>query len=306
MNDTGLRCTFNVMCTDTSFGETVCVVGDCEELGEWRPEHSLRLHTTDGMYPLWSGYVYINGPSRRLEYKCGKMRGEDVASWNWETFNGNRVLIVNDSCSEVTVSHTWSIKDAYQIEDRSSNLSASRNPSVVSSGPGPGADLHRSLSAPVSNTFYDSEPSRSSEQSTAAQGQGMNGRVVPFFSGPVPPFSRPQDDPGRFLPPQPTPPSSGHRIRPRKSHSFSAYLNRSKYFLDPIAEEADDIAERNQPQRSSDWRWHPSQSHPRPLSEPSRPNSDALITQDDTSIGRGSHPSSSLYHSSHSTPKRLS
>mmetsp|Transcript_36598 Transcript_36598/g.59179 ORF Transcript_36598/g.59179 Transcript_36598/m.59179 type:complete len:302 (+) Transcript_36598:90-995(+) len=280
MNDTGLRCTFNVMCTDTSFGETVCVVGDCEELGEWRPEHSLRLHTTDGMYPLWSGYVYINGPKARIEYKCGKMRSDNIESWNWESFDGNRVLVVNDNCSEVVVSHTWSVRDAYQVEENpASPQSSARDPnssSQISSSP---------LQVPSNSLFkssYDPEPPRAPDPPPASR---SNGRVVPFFAGtlspPISSFSRPADDPGRYT--QSPVASSGHRIRPRKSHSFSAYLNRSTYFLDPIAEEAfnaaeDELASQSQRQSSESWRWH----------NPSDRSSSSSTTKDDTAIG-GAH-----------------
>eukprot|EP00274_Cyanoptyche_gloeocystis_P005172 CAMPEP_0196657960 /NCGR_PEP_ID=MMETSP1086-20130531/26423_1 /TAXON_ID=77921 /ORGANISM="Cyanoptyche gloeocystis , Strain SAG4.97" /LENGTH=531 /DNA_ID=CAMNT_0041991289 /DNA_START=255 /DNA_END=1851 /DNA_ORIENTATION=+ len=118
-----VKVNFNVICNDTKLGETVGIVGDAEDLGNWNPEKCVRLSTGPNMFPLWQGYCYINGYSRRVEYKLGVIKGSDRASFRWEPFEGNRMLLFRES-GEITVSHTFGVKDQYYAEDSLSPIAS--------------------------------------------------------------------------------------------------------------------------------------------------------------------------------------
>ncbi|MBN1607812.1 MAG: hypothetical protein JW940_14335 [Polyangiaceae bacterium] len=72
---------------ETTFGQTVCVVGADPSLGAWDPERALALDPAE--YPKWSARARVEA-KRPLEYKY--LRKNVDGSFAWEARDGNRVI----------------------------------------------------------------------------------------------------------------------------------------------------------------------------------------------------------------------
>eukprot|EP00746_Dinoflagellata_sp_MGD_P147798 gnl/MRDRNA2_/MRDRNA2_80110_c0_seq1.p1 gnl/MRDRNA2_/MRDRNA2_80110_c0~~gnl/MRDRNA2_/MRDRNA2_80110_c0_seq1.p1 ORF type:complete len:660 (-),score=119.07 gnl/MRDRNA2_/MRDRNA2_80110_c0_seq1:38-1969(-) len=87
-----VKLTFEVRNPNTTFGEQVCVVGDCPQLGEWRSEDAIVLETTAETFPIWKGEIALQTSLCDLFFKCIIMGpGGSVA---WEPLDGNRTVML--------------------------------------------------------------------------------------------------------------------------------------------------------------------------------------------------------------------
>ena len=79
----------DVYCNETSVGDTVIVVGSCEELGKWNPDNGLKLCTSHETFPRWSGSVHLK--SADIEFKLMIVNVEKNSA-EWETSQNRRFL----------------------------------------------------------------------------------------------------------------------------------------------------------------------------------------------------------------------
>jgi len=108
-----IRVVFNVLFGGTAPGESVCVVGGCEQLGKWKPDSAFILDTAPGMFPLWTGRVLLKRGSR-IEYKFGVIRARDRKGFRWEKLEGNRQLDPEGKIAEeVTLYLTFGNPEPY-------------------------------------------------------------------------------------------------------------------------------------------------------------------------------------------------
>jgi hypothetical protein len=86
----------------SSWGDSVCVVGNHPALGSWVPERAPTLDPS--AYPAWSGVVEIETETETetdtstLEYKYALRTGD--GAFVWEARDGNRTLTVCASASD--------------------------------------------------------------------------------------------------------------------------------------------------------------------------------------------------------------
>lgn len=82
----------------TTFGQSVYVVGDTPQLGEWSPASAVKLKPTG--YPTWTGVIEGLAPSSSIEWKCIKRQesGNPDTAGQWEP-GGNNVLTTPPSGS---------------------------------------------------------------------------------------------------------------------------------------------------------------------------------------------------------------
>jgi len=93
--------TFQVK-AETRMGETLRVVGNSAELGDWDPASGLALTTNPEMYPEWRATVYLRAPFSRkglmdVEYKYVRDRRcvDGVCSWEEMPWNRRFKLMVD-------------------------------------------------------------------------------------------------------------------------------------------------------------------------------------------------------------------
>ena len=88
MSDLSLQ--FQIECKDTKPGDSVYVVGNASELGNWKAENSQKLKTNKSKFPLWESEPISFNSKTQLEYKyIIKNNSKNV---RWENFQGNRTL----------------------------------------------------------------------------------------------------------------------------------------------------------------------------------------------------------------------
>ena len=81
---------FQIECKDTKPGDSVYVVGNASELGNWKAENSQKLKTNKSKFPLWESEPISFNSKTQLEYKyIIKNNSKNV---RWENFQGNRTL----------------------------------------------------------------------------------------------------------------------------------------------------------------------------------------------------------------------
>lgn len=123
-----MTCRLEVVCGRTSLGQSVGVVGACQELGLWEPSLACRLQTGAETFPVWTAEV----PQAVLgtEFKLVILGPEDAVEW--ETLDNRR----------------WPPAEADRADERGAVLSTSFNdpclqvrtsPSVSSGRPGESA-----------------------------------------------------------------------------------------------------------------------------------------------------------------------
>ncbi len=71
-----------VYAADVRPDEVLCIVGECESLGAWRPEQSLPLDDSD--FPMWRVVLSAGELPDRFEYKFIVRKREDDGSIIWE------------------------------------------------------------------------------------------------------------------------------------------------------------------------------------------------------------------------------
>lgn len=77
----------------TNFGETLAVVGNAKEIGEWNPARAITLKTNEREYPVWTSEPIHLTPQAlpwSVEYKYIKLRDGHILEW--EQFRDNRVI----------------------------------------------------------------------------------------------------------------------------------------------------------------------------------------------------------------------
>lgn len=86
-----VRIKFLVRAT-TRWGDTICVVGNVPELGNWDPYNGARLRTDASKYSLWeSDHVNIF-LKEQLEYKYVNLTGDGSVAWEAGYFPKNRFI----------------------------------------------------------------------------------------------------------------------------------------------------------------------------------------------------------------------
>ena len=88
MSDLSLQ--FQIECKDTKPGDSVYVVGNASELGNWKAEKSQKLKTNSSRFPLWESEPISFNSKTQLEYKYIIKSGSKNV--RWENFKGNRTL----------------------------------------------------------------------------------------------------------------------------------------------------------------------------------------------------------------------
>jgi hypothetical protein len=75
----------------TTWGNSVYVVGNIPLLGDWRSEDALLL-SPDGPYPTWTKRISALPPGTEIEWKCIKRqeRGNPPQLLEWEAGDNNR------------------------------------------------------------------------------------------------------------------------------------------------------------------------------------------------------------------------
>ena len=83
--------TFACEFATTTFGQSVYVVGNIPQLGNWSPASAIKL--TPSAYPTWTGVIGDLPPSSAIEWKCIKRQeaGNPNTADAWEP-GGNNIL----------------------------------------------------------------------------------------------------------------------------------------------------------------------------------------------------------------------
>lgn len=82
---------WEAVCDRTCFGDTLAVVGDIPELGNWDPARGLRLATSTAAFPIWAGCVPLDdGEQCKVKWKLVVLRrdGHDAyggSAVEWES-----------------------------------------------------------------------------------------------------------------------------------------------------------------------------------------------------------------------------
>jgi len=72
---------WEAMCAETSFGDTLCVVGSSEELGAWDPAKGLVLSTEPTAFPHWHGASKLEAREGPVAYKLVILRSDGSMEW---------------------------------------------------------------------------------------------------------------------------------------------------------------------------------------------------------------------------------
>lgn len=94
---------FSVKCNDTAYGESVYLLGNTKELGEWDVKRAHKLFTNERKFPEWeSKEISFAHLPKFFEYKY--LIKTNSGKIKWENFHNNRVFISDDiSCpGEIT------------------------------------------------------------------------------------------------------------------------------------------------------------------------------------------------------------
>mmetsp|Transcript_119173 Transcript_119173/g.254233 ORF Transcript_119173/g.254233 Transcript_119173/m.254233 type:complete len:324 (+) Transcript_119173:66-1037(+) len=91
---------FSLACMETRWGESIRVVGNVEELGQWDVVSGAPLHSDVALYPLWAGRVSLRAPvdvsAVAVEYKY-VLVSRDGATWESGISNRKIVIPVNQA-----------------------------------------------------------------------------------------------------------------------------------------------------------------------------------------------------------------
>lgn len=80
---------FQIEAACTQWGQTLAIVGDIAQLGNWTLCQQLKLEPNP--FPVWTTSVSLP-PSTRIQYKYVIVHENNTAIACWETFDSNRVL----------------------------------------------------------------------------------------------------------------------------------------------------------------------------------------------------------------------
>lgn len=102
---TDVAVTFRVR-VETQFGDTIKIVGEAGELGNWDPHSAVPLDASEytSSNPVWKGTVELSGGQRML-YKYIKVGSDGTVTWERDP---NRMYTVPRSCeSSVSKADEW-------------------------------------------------------------------------------------------------------------------------------------------------------------------------------------------------------
>jgi len=103
---------FELLHGQTEWGESIGVVGDCGELGDWRPERGSYLATDPSSYPRWCGnevQVEIGAEPVAFRYKYFRDRREMGEGFAWEEQVADRKVYFSAAPSHGSV---WRVTDS--------------------------------------------------------------------------------------------------------------------------------------------------------------------------------------------------
>lgn len=95
-----ISATFNVVAGFTAWGQNVYVVGSIPELGSWNPAAAVRLTTTSGTFPNWTGGVQL--PSNTYVEFQYIVKNADGTVAQWEKTFTNRSTVTPPSGAYIT------------------------------------------------------------------------------------------------------------------------------------------------------------------------------------------------------------
>ena len=120
-----VRVSFEVR-TETSFGDTVVIVGETPQLGGWEPERGIPMSTSEEIYPIWrvEPLLLSEHSNGDVEFKFVVL-GAD--GHRWEPLPHNRRLVLGGE--EVQVIADWGSLDS--LPPRTGRGGAPPLPSVI-------------------------------------------------------------------------------------------------------------------------------------------------------------------------------
>jgi glycogen debranching enzyme GlgX len=109
----------------TQPGETIAIVGSLPELGSWNPDKAVACKTSADLFPMWESDAFsVDAASgSMLEFKL-LIRGQGD-SVQWETFDGNHVVLFPASCPNglLTIQCSWGSPNVSASPSSSPNIS---------------------------------------------------------------------------------------------------------------------------------------------------------------------------------------
>ncbi|CAJ1365416.1 unnamed protein product [Effrenium voratum] len=89
---------FDVTHEDTQHGDSLRIVGNCPELGNWVPEEGAKLRTNSSNFPVWRGSVKVPRDLSTLEFKFVTVSPDHDP--DWEPIYFNRSLVFSGAKEE--------------------------------------------------------------------------------------------------------------------------------------------------------------------------------------------------------------
>jgi len=78
---------FQVRHEETTHGDSLRVVGDCPELGDWHPMEGAKLRTSSNAFPYWTAAVKVPRDLPFVEFKLVTVSSEGETTWEPIYFN---------------------------------------------------------------------------------------------------------------------------------------------------------------------------------------------------------------------------
>ena len=143
-----VRCSFEVRCENTLFGDTVVIAGSTEQFGSWRPERGLRLTTDEQSFPIWRCEPLLRAVNadEEIEYKFVIVRGD--GSHAWEPLGANRRLILPTDVDSLNLVADWGVATTWSMGPPPSSSSNSMGSSSATPR-GSGGTHHDVLASPT-------------------------------------------------------------------------------------------------------------------------------------------------------------
>ncbi|KAI0598283.1 glycoside hydrolase family 13 protein [Biscogniauxia sp. FL1348] len=100
--------TFNELVT-TAYGETIKVVGNVAELGNWNPSGGVTLSASSytASNPLWKGTVALTSPGSTLSYKYVRVSSSGTVTWEADPNHSLALSAATCSSGAITVNDSW-------------------------------------------------------------------------------------------------------------------------------------------------------------------------------------------------------
>ena len=155
---------FSVECDSTHLGESVGVVGECDELGIW--EKDIHMTTDAQQWPSWKVNVTMNHEyADSLAYKYVKLRANDsIIQWEWESGDNRHICTKNPKDSKGSDLKDFDGSFGYTLipTHASSSILSSQFPTACLEEEGTTVNEHGEALTPI----YESMPPVNDLQST--------------------------------------------------------------------------------------------------------------------------------------------